>query len=420
MLVLRLALRNSLRNRRRTLLAGIAICTSFALLIVFMGIGDGVHERMADIGVRMGLGDVIVEQQGYTDDPSLDRLIPEPAPIREMLAHARGVVAVAPRLRADALVTSGATSVGVVLSGVDPGVESQVSKIDTPASMIAGSAILPRPTPRPLGELPPAVIGAELASTLGVAVGDRITLTLRPVGGGDAHSGAYAVHGVFKTGVHDVDAFWVETTLADAQTLTRAGKGVTMLAAFLENVADSAAARERITATLTRRSVEVLSWMEAAPDLYSVIAVDDGGMYVMMAIVFIVAAAGILNTLLMSVLERTREFGVMLALGTTPGRVLAIVLGEALVLGIAATAAGLALGLAGNHYFATTGIDLKALMGQNFEASGILMPSHFYAHLHLDKVAWSAGVILGLVMIGAAYPALRAARLEPVEAIRHE
>jgi ABC-type lipoprotein release transport system permease subunit len=420
MLVLKLALRNSLRNRRRTSLAGVAISASFALLVVFLGIGDGVHEKMADIGVRMGLGDVIVEHVGYTDDPSLDRALAEPEPVLRTLVGLPGVVAVAPRLRTDALVTAGATSVGVALSGVDPAVESRVSKIDTPASIVAGSALLPAARPRALGELPPVVLGAELARTLGVAVGDRVTLTVKPLGGGDARSGAYELHGVFKTGVHDVDAFWVETTLDDARALTGAGHAVTMLAVFLGNVADTAAAQHEIRRALAGQTVDVLSWMQAAPDLYSVIAVDEGGMYVMMVIVFIVAGAGILNTLLMSVLERTREFGMLLAVGATPGRVLAVVLGEALVLGLAATGAGLALGLLGNHYFATTGIDLEALMGKGFETSGILMPSHFYSHLYLDKVLSSAAVILGLVLAGGMYPALRAARLEPVEAIRHD
>jgi len=275
MLVLRLALRNSLRNRRRTLLAGVAISASFALLIVFLGIGDGVHEKMADIGVRMGLGDVIVQHTGYADEPSLERSIPDAEPLLATLRRLPGVVAVAPRLRADALVSAGTTSVGVALSGVDPAVEGSVSKIDTPASMVAGSALAPPAKPRALAELPPLVLGAELARTLGVAVGDRVTLTLKPVGAGDPHTGAYQVQGVFQTGVHDVDAFWVETTLADARALTGAGQAVTMLAVFLDNVADSAAAKLRIQRALGADRVEVLSWMEAAPDLYSVIAVDE-------------------------------------------------------------------------------------------------------------------------------------------------
>jgi ABC-type lipoprotein release transport system permease subunit len=419
-MIARLALRNSIRNRRRTLLAAIAISLSFALLVVFLGIGDGVHEKMADIGVSMGLGDVLVHQQGYSDDPTLDRMLSDPDSLRAELMRVPGVVQVAPRLRTDALITAGATSMGVALTGVDPAIEPLISKIDTPASMIAGNALAPQKGSRARSELPPVVIGKALARTLGVGVGDRVTLTLRPAGGGETHSGAYQIHGIFATGVHEIDAFWTEVPIDDARRLAKTEHGATVLSAFLDNVASATQAKARIERALGRRPVEVLSWMQAAPDLYAFIVVDEGGLYVMMAIIFIVVAAGILNTLLMSVMERTREFGVLLALGTTPRRVIAIVFGEALVLGVVATAVGLGLGLLGNHYLATRGVDLTQWMDANYETSGILLPKHFYAHLYASKVVWSSLIILGLVMLGALYPALRAARLEPVEAIRHE
>ena len=115
-----------------------------------------------------------------------------------------GVKQVAPRLRSDALITSGATSVGVALSGVDPAIEPLISKIDTPRSMVAGEALSPTPGVQARSALPPIVIGKELARTLDVQVGDRVTLSVRPRGGGETRSGAYAVHGVFATGVHEV------------------------------------------------------------------------------------------------------------------------------------------------------------------------------------------------------------------------
>jgi ABC-type lipoprotein release transport system permease subunit len=414
--VLELALRNALRSRRRTLLAALAISGSFALLIVFLGIGDGVHEQMVKMGVSMGLGDLIVEQRGYRDRPTLDNLIVDAEGTRRAMLRVPGLRNVAARLRSDALISAGTSSVGVALSGVDPAVEPLVSKIDTPASMVAGRALGASDAQRPPNELAPVVIGHELAQTLSAEIGDRVTLTLRPAGGGDAHSGAYRVSGIFRTGVHDIDAFWCEVPLPDAQILSGAGDGVTMLAGFLDDVEDVARAKRDVQRALDGR-LAVLSWMEAAPDLYALIAVDQGGLYVMMVIVFIVVVVGILNTLLMSVLERTREFGMLLALGATPGRVLSIVFGEAFVLGVAAISVGLAVGLAANQYLTRSGISLAPLMSGNIEVSGILMPKHLYAHLHSGKVVISVVAIMALVLLGAAYPALRAARLEPVEAI---
>ena len=419
-MIVRLALKNSLRNRRRTLLMAVAIALSFALLIVFIGMSDGSHESMAEIGVSMGLGDVVVQARGYQDDPTLDHLIQKPEALRERILRVPGVDHVATRLRTDALLTAGATSVGVALSGVDPAVEPLVSKIDSPASMIAGQALTSRRTPRPKSELPPVVIGKQLAGTLAVDIGDRVTLTLRPAGGGENKSGAFRVQGVFATGVQEVDAFWAEIPLEDARRLAGTEGAATMLAVIIDDIGRTQAATQQVRAALGNHDLEVLGWMQAAPELYTVIAVDEGGMYVMMLIVFLVVATGILNTLLMSVLERTREFGVLLALGTTPARVVAIVMGEAVVLGVVAIGVGLGLGLLGNHHYATTGIDVAGWVGSEFETSGILLPERLYSHLYSSKVIYSALGMFGLVLLGAIYPALRAARLQPVEAIRHE
>ncbi|HVU04318.1 MAG TPA: FtsX-like permease family protein [Polyangiaceae bacterium] len=419
-MIFRLALRNSWRNGRRTALAGLAIATSFALLLVFLGFGDGIHEKMADIGVRMGLGDVLVEAEGHDDSSSLDHLVAGADALRAELLAVPGVEEVAVRLRTDALITAGATSVGVSVSGVDPEVEPRISAIDTPRSMIAGAALSPEIGLRPKSQLPPIVIGRDLARALGAGVGDRVTLTLRPAGGGDTESGAYEVHGIFATGVRDVDAFWTEIPLADARRIVGADGRASVLSVFLGSISDTAEAAPRIARALEGRGVVVRTWMQAAPDLYSFIVVDEGGLYAMMAIVFVVVAAGILNTLLMSILERTQEFGVLLALGATPSRVVGIVLGEALVLGLVSGATGLAVGLAVNHHFATVGVDLGAFLDSSYETSGVLMPKHVLSHLYPEKVWWSSVVILGLVMAGALYPALRAARLEPMEAIRHE
>jgi ABC-type lipoprotein release transport system permease subunit len=419
-MIWRLASRNSLRNRRRTLLAALAISLSFALLIVFLGIGDGVHEAMADVGVSMGLGHLIIDHEGFSDDPSLERSLNEPDRLRATLLRLPGVRQVAPRLRTDALITAGATSIGVALSGVEPSLEPLISKIDTPRSMVAGHALATRHGAPARSEPPPIVIGKELARTLDVEIGDRVTLTVRPRGGGETHSGAYRVHGIFATGVHDIDAFWSEIPIEAARQLTGVDRGATSLAVFLDNVAETSRAKTQLQSALRGEHVEVLSWMQAAPDLYSFIVVDQGGLYAMMAILFVVVAAGILNTLLMSVMERTGEFGLLLAVGATPGRVVVIVLGEAVILGAVAAGAGLLLGLLVNHYFATAGLDLSGMTGQGYETSGVLLPTHFYAHLYPVKVVWSGVLIVGLVLLGACYPALRAGRLQPVEAIRHE
>ena len=418
-MLLRIALRNLLRQRRRTAILMITIVFSFAMLLVFTGLADGAHQAMADIGVRMGLGHVVVYPAGYRDDPSLDRLIEDRSAIDAAIGKlGPGVAHVAPRLRTDGLVQAGATSIGVTISGGDPAIEPLVSHISSKSALVQGGS-LATCSHGGAGELPPALLGEELAKSLAVHVGDRIALSVRPRASKEMRLGAFEVCGVFRTGVREVDSFWVEIPLEEAQHLANAGHGVTMLAVLLTNADAATSVAGRLATSLRGHPVEVLPWQKAAPDLYAAISVDESGMYVFMIIIFVVVAAGILNALLMSVLERTREFGVLLALGAAPLQVIAVVLYEAVALGIASVAAGLAVGLGINHYLATHGLDYKELFGQNVQAGGILLPDKFFSVLAADKVVWSTVVVLGLVILGAAYPAIHAARFQPTKAMHH-
>ncbi len=421
-MVLRVAFRNVLRQRRRTALTALAIVASFALLIVLTGFADGAHEQMAQIGVRMGLGDVVVHAEGYRDDPSVDRTIADPAAVA---AAARGMGipldGVAPRLQTTGLTQAGSTGVGTVVWGVDPAVEGKLSKVGSPASIVDGAALDAADTSPPTGRPPPVVIGKELAHELGARVDDRITVTIQPAKNGAAEApamrtGAFLVKGIYATGVRDVDAHVVLVPLGVLQHLAGVGHRVTTVAVLLHDTRRAQEAAAALDARLRGGGVEVLPWQKAAPELYATIVLDEAGMYLMMAIVYVVVAAGILNTILLSVMERTREFGVLLAVGATPARIVSIVMTESVLLGVGSVVLGLVLGLLGNHYLTVHGIALDA--GQ-LEASGVLLPTHYYADLAPQKVVVSALVVFGIVVLSALYPAIRAARLQPVEAMHH-
>jgi len=419
-MIARLAFRNVLRQRRRTALTALAIVASFALLLVMTGFADGAHEQMADIGVRMGLGDVVVQARGYRDDPSIDRTLDHPEAI-EAAARDLGVPidGVAPRLRVEGLTQAGGAGVGSSVWGVDPAVEGRLSKVGAPASIVSGAALDASDAAPRAGAPPPIVVGRAMATELGARVGDRVTVTLQPAkdAARDAppmRTGTFVVKGIYATGVRDVDAHVVLVPLGVLQALTNVGDRVTSVAVLLQKTRLAPAAAAALAARLP--GDDVLPWQKAAPELYAAIAIDEAGMYVMMAIVYVVVAAGILNTILLSVLERTRELGVMLALGTPPSRVVAIVMTESALLGVASIAVGLALGLAGNHWLATRGV---ALDTGHMEASGVLLPTHYYSDLAPEKVVWSAIVVFVIVLASALYPAIRASRLAPVEAMRH-
>jgi ABC-type lipoprotein release transport system permease subunit len=262
-------------------------------------------------------------------------------------------------------------------------------------------------------------LGDRLMEALALELEDRVVLTVSPRGSAQPASAAFVVRGVFHSGMDELDGFYVEIPLGDAQELLGLGDRVTQVALLVDQLADAGPVAAALERALADPSLEVLPWQRALVELHEAIVLDDVSMYLLMAIVFLIVAIGIFNTVLMSVVERTREFGVMLAVGTTPGRLFRFVMAEAALLAAVASAAGLALGLALHGWLASTGIDVAALYGEEFEFAGIVLEGRIYSRLSPAVVAGWTAVVIGVVLASALYPALRATRLAPVEAMRH-
>jgi ABC-type lipoprotein release transport system permease subunit len=417
LLILRLAWRSFTRHRRRTIITVSAVSLSLAMMLVFVGLGDDGHARMAMIGIRLGAGHVLIQGAGYQKAQTLDHLVQHPD---KVLAAARRhplVKVAVPRVRANGLLTTGESSAPVLVSGVDPTLEPRVSDIPDPRRRVAGAYLRQRSAQRYKNQPADIYIGAELAKTLELQVGDRAVLTLSPRAASRPASAAFIVRGIFKTGVSELNQSYVEVPLSELQRLLKLGPAVTQVALHLHELEQTAAVTADLKAQV-HRDLEVLSWEEALKELYDAIVLDDAGLYLMMAIIFIIVAIGIFNTVLMSVVERTREFGVMLALGTAPGQLFRIVMTEALILAFVAAAVGLAVGLGLHSWIAATGIDIGSMAG-DYEIGGITLEGRIYSKLSLYVVAKWTLVVMGMTIAAALYPALRGTRLQPVEAIRH-
>jgi ABC-type lipoprotein release transport system permease subunit len=420
MLTLRLAWRSFLRHRRRSAITSLALALGLAMMLVVVGIANGAHARMVELGVRMGAGHVIVEGRGYREERDLDHVIDRPG---EVLAAARrigGVRAAVPRVNASGLLRAGDSSVAVAFTGVDPSVEPAVSEVASNAHRVAGDYLRPRDR-MPFANQPSDIyVGAQLAENLDLKVGDRVVLTASPRGGGAPASAAFLVRGVFRTGLAELDGFSVQIPIGDAQTLLGLGGSVTEIALMLDNPDDVDAVVSAMRAGIRGRDeLEVLPWQQALSELYESIVLDDAGMYLMMAVVFVIVGIGIFNTVLMSVVERTRELGVMMAIGTSARRLFGEVMAEAGVLAITGCAAGLALGLSIHAYLASTGLDVQQMFGNKMAIAGLLLEGRIYSRLSAGAVAGWTAVIAGIVLVSALYPAFRVAKLKPIEAMRH-
>ncbi|MBI4704084.1 MAG: ABC transporter permease [Deltaproteobacteria bacterium] len=254
-----------------------------------------------------------------------------------------------------------------------------------------------------------------------MGLGDRVVLTASPVGAARPAAAAFRVCGLVRTGVDELDGAWTEIPLDEAQKLLGLGERVSQVAVLLGDLEQSDAAAVALQKELgAQGELEVLSWKTALRELYEAIVLDELGLYLMMAIVFVIVAIGIFNTVLMSVTERTRELGVMMAIGTSRWLLGRIVMAEALVLGLVSSAAGLAIGLVLHAWVARHGIDIMAIAGaEQYEVAGVAFAGRIYSRLTaLGVVKWTL-VVMAVVLGSAAYPALRASRLRPVEAMRH-
>ncbi|TMO62263.1 ABC transporter permease [Pseudoalteromonas aurantia] len=411
----KLALRNLLRNKRRSSLTSVIIVFAFSMMILFMGLSDGGHKAMIDIGVRMGLGHIIVQHDSYSDDPALQHLIAEPEQLVAQIKQQHPTLTAVTRLRVDALIQAGRHGVALTISGVQPNKESQVSAIADQKAIIAGKTLAQFTNDQHMQRLSGIVIGETLAKNLEVRIGDTVTITAKPASGADLARSAFMVAGIFKTGLHELDTFWAEVPLISLQTLLEVPNYASQIALYSQANPETLAVITQQLKTAFN-SYDVQPWQTAAPELYSAVTLDAAGMYLLMLIVYIVVAVGILNTVLMSTFRRQKEFAMMIALGSRASTVSKVVLLEAVYLSAFSLSIGLALGLWGHYHFATEGLNFKEVFGTAMEAGGVLLPEKFYSIVDTSKLTLSVLFVFLLTIIVTLIPAIRAGHRSPLAA----
>jgi len=423
-LLVKLSWRNLWRNPRGTLLTALALGLGLALLLISLGLLDGGHEQTIADGVRFGPGHVVVQAKGY-QDTSADDLLLTAEEVSKVLAYLktepmdRLVRGVSPRLLATGLLSSSANAAGVRIVGVIPPDERNVSLI--PERMVIGTYLN--------SDSPSAVvIGADLATKLEVKIGSKVVLmtqALRPDGAGakdeseeEMHTTLLRVSGIFRTGLLAVDANIINMPLPAAQDLLGVKDGqVTQIALLLKREGDSSQVARAIRAQLTGAPVEVLTWRESIPMLAQILGLDHAFNYIMNGVILAMVGLGILNTILMRVLERRYEFGVCKALGLRPRQLAVMVIGESLALTVISLTLGLGLGLSVDYYFATSGLDLRLLFRTGLPPALVFDPI-LYSQLSLNRIVWSVSIVFMMATVISFYPALKAARTDLPDALK--
>jgi ABC-type lipoprotein release transport system permease subunit len=414
-ILLSLAWRNVLRQARRSLLTAGAMVLGLALLVFSRSLSSGSHESWIEAGVRLGSGHVVVQHPAYQRSSDLaDRLAPTQveAALSALAAPplADRVAAATPRLAVTGLASSAESAVPAIVVGVDPVREAEFSEIAGRA--IEGAYVS---ADEPLG----AYIGIGMAERLGLEQGSRFVLTAQGADGEIAGQ-LVRVSGTYRTGIPEMDQALVHIPIATARDWLGTPGGATSVAALLRSSRDTDEVAALLARALDGSGAEVLTWREASPELDAALRIDDWGDYVFHGILLAIVALAILNAILMSVLNRRREFGVLRALGLTARQTGAVVLAEGILLTLASGALGIALGLGVTWTFWRDGLDLSALWGGEMTISGAVIDPVLVPEFRLATVLFAFGWIFAIGVLASLYPARLARRFDVAESMKFE
>ena len=261
-------------------------------------------------------------------------------------------------------------------------------------------------------------MGVDLVRKLKLNLGKKVVYTTTDING-DIVSAVARVSGIFRTGVAEVDGGMALLPIQSVQkVLGYASDEVSLIAISLGDQRLSHALRDKMQGQPEFEHVEVLNWQQTQPDLAGMIAVDKSANRISQLMISLLIAAGILNTMLMSVLERSREFGVMMALGMSPRGLFSLVILESFWLAVVGLIIGIIITIPWYLHMAETGIDLTSAYGDDFSFGGVLLDTVFKIRLFKESIIVILIGLFGLALLSGVYPAWRAGRIPPVESLK--
>jgi len=405
-----LAWRNLWRRKRRTFITAFSIAFGVMLAVTFTGAGDHYYTRMIDAGASMGMGHVTIAPIDHNRAPSLKKRLSNVQTLREQAMARPEVIDAMVRITGQAMFASAHKSIGGMFIAIDPTQESANSNLFI-RSMIEGSVFDSANTPG-------IVVGVKLAKKLHLRIGKKVVYTTT-----DAHgeivSAIERVSGIFRTGVSEVDSAMALLPISRVQkTLDYKSDEATLIALILDDQRRAKHLRDRLAALPIYANAEVLTWQESQPDLAGMIALDKSTNYTSQFLIALLVAAGILNTMLMSVLERKREFGVMMAVGMTPFRLFKLVMIESFWLAVVGLIIGIIITTPWYIYMSNVGIDLSAAYGDDMDFGGVLIDPVMKIRLFKESVVAILAGLFVLALVSGAYPAWRAGRIPPIDSLK--
>jgi ABC-type lipoprotein release transport system permease subunit len=399
----KMAFRDLGRNRRRSFLSSLAVGMGLALLLLLAAFIQGEMGTAIDSTIRLQSGHLQVRAKSYDEiKTSLkwEDLVENPDQIATQIASLAPVKVATPRLFASGIVAVGDESAGVRVIGIDPLSEANAPYRD---GMVSGEFLTP-------DDREGVLIGKWLADKLGLKTGDQISLSVN-TSNGDVVEQPFTVRGIYTTQTMGFDSVTVFLPLAKAQTIAQAENHASTIFILLKDSAQT----EAVAAALQSSNYQVLTWMKMDELILQTEDMANSYIFLFYLIVLGITATVIINTLIMSVFERTREIGILSAIGMRGRRIMAMFFAESTLLAVGGILMGLILGGLVIAYFTKYGFYI-GYMG----ATGILLSDTIYTKLTLKDTVNLSILALVVTLLAGFYPAVLAARMEPVAALRGE
>ncbi len=408
-----MAWRNVWRNWRRTVIAGTAIALGLTLILVFDGLLGGMNEALYGNTVKLQGGHVQVHAPGFREKANRLPLLPlvDPGAAVEAALAQPEVVAVAQRIETGGMVSSREGTMSVAITGIEPEQEA-------PVSLVAENVVQGRWLQSDDEDV--LLIGQAMAERLEVTVGDRVTLVGRATHD-QMRRRTMTIVGIYDLGIPEVEKSLVYVSLLEAQTLFDLRDQATEVAIYLEQVGQEPPVVERLQTALP--GYEVDAWDTLDPSTKKMMELEAQIMDMFGLVILLIAGVGILNLMLMAVFERTREIGLLAAMGLKRRETVVLFLLEGVLVGLLGALAGSVLGGVIGAYYGRVGIDWMALYGgiDVGEYSGLigLMGDRLYLRIGIGVLVERALTVGVIAALASLYPAWQASKREPAEALHY-
>ncbi len=403
-MIFKIAFRNIFRQKRRTILTALSMLSGFVLSAFFIGFSDGSYSNIINMFTKNKTGHIQIHQKDYLDNPSIYKSISKYQIIFRKFDKIKGIESYTPRIYTSALVSVRDKSAGARIIGISPEFENRTTNFNL--NIVKGGKPLSKNNSKE------TLIGIGLSKLLKTKIGEKVTIVSQGADGAIAYD-EFKIIGLIDSGdeLADKMAFYIH--FMDADKLFSLKGKIHEIAINTKNIRSVDMIKHSISKSINNTELTVATWKEFAKSFYDAMKADQAGMWIMLFIIVLIVAVGVLNTVLMSVLERTREYGVLKAVGTKPKQIFSLVLIEVNIIAIFSVIIGTGIGFILNSLMAKYGYNIPEPISY-----GGMMIETMKGEVNLRSFVIPAITIFFTASFVGFFPALRAAKIDPAKSMR--